>query len=51
MRAYDDLLFNRIDKELRIPKANIHYPKADTEYIKTWNSGIRCALSAGDRGM
>lgn len=51
VRAYDDLLFNRIDKELRIPKANIHYPKADTtEYIKTWNSGIRCALMQGGQG-
>ncbi len=51
VRAYDDLLFNRIDKDLRIPKANIHYPKADTtEYIKTWNSGIRCALMQGGQG-
>jgi glucosamine-6-phosphate deaminase len=51
VRAYDELLFNRIDKDLRIPKANIHYPKADTtEYIKTWNSGIRCALMQGGQG-
>ncbi len=51
VRAYDELLFNRIDKDLRVPKANIHYPKADTtEYIKTWNSGIRCALMQGGQG-
>lgn len=51
VKAYDEMLFNRIDKDLRIPKANIHYPKADTtEYIKTWNSGIRCALMQGGQG-
>ncbi len=51
VKAYEDLLFNRIDKKLRIPKANIHYPKADpTEYIKTWEEGIRCALMQGGQG-
>jgi glucosamine-6-phosphate deaminase len=50
-KANKDLLFNRIDKELRMPEANMHFPKADvSEYIKSWDSGVRCALMQGGQG-
>jgi len=46
-----DLLFNRIRKELRMPESNMHFPKANTtEYIKSWESGVRCSLMQGGQG-
>ena len=36
-KADMDLCFNRIEKKLRMPEANLHFPKADTsEYRKSW---------------
>lgn len=45
-----DLCFNRIRKELAMPEANLHFPKADpTAYIKSWD-GVRCAIMQGGQG-
>jgi glucosamine-6-phosphate deaminase len=50
-RADRELCFNRIDKKLRIPESNLHFPKADTrEYIRSWESGVRCAVMQGGQG-
>lgn len=49
-KADMDLCFNRIDEELRMPDANLHFPKADTtEYIRSWE-GVRCAIMQGGQG-
>ena len=45
-----ELCFNRINKKLRMPEANIHFPKADaSEYVKSWE-GVRCAVMQGGQG-
>lgn len=50
-KADNELLFNRIRRELRMPEANKHFPKADvTEYIRSWEGGVRCALMQGGQG-
>lgn len=50
-KADRELCFNRIDKKLRMPDTNLHFPKADTSrYIKSWESGIRCAVMQGGQG-
>jgi glucosamine-6-phosphate deaminase len=50
-KADRDLCFSRIKKELRMPEENLHFPKADTtEYDKSWNRGIRCAVMQGGQG-
>jgi glucosamine-6-phosphate deaminase len=50
-KADRDLCFNRIAKKYRIPDSNLHFPKADTsEYINSWESGIRCAVMQGGQG-
>jgi glucosamine-6-phosphate deaminase len=50
-KADRDLCFNRIEKGLRMPESNLHFPKADTtEYIKSWENGIRCAVMQGGQG-
>lgn len=50
-KADRDLCFNRIDKKLRIPEENLHFPKADlTDYIGSWEGGIRCAVMQGGQG-
>ena len=49
-RADRELCFNRIHKELRMPDANLHFPKADTRaYRASWN-GVRCAVMQGGQG-
>ncbi len=49
-KADMDLCFNRIREDLRMPRANIHFPKADpAEYIKSWK-GVRCAVMQGGQG-
>ena len=49
-RADRELCFNRIDKLLRMPDANLHFPKADTQaYIKSWQ-GVRCVVMQGGQG-
>ena len=49
-KADKELCFNRIDKKLRMPESNLHFPKADvTEYFQSWE-GIRCAIMQGGQG-
>lgn len=50
-KADRDMCFNLIDKSLRMPDSNMHFPKADlTKYISSWDSGIRCAIMQGGQG-
>jgi len=50
-KADRELCFNRIDTIYRMPDSNMHFPKADTsEYKKSWESGIRCAVMQGGQG-
>jgi len=50
-KADRELCFNRIHKKLRIPDSNMHFPKADpTDYIKSWEIGVRCAVMQGGQG-
>ena len=50
-RADRELLFCRIRPELRMPEENLHFPKADlTDYVGSWNSGVRCAVMQGGQG-
>lgn len=50
-RADMDLCFNRIRKDLRMPKANIHFLRADniTEYSKSYDSA-KCLIMQGGQG-
>lgn len=49
-RADREMCFNRIRKELRMPDAQLHFPKADTKaYRESWN-GVRCAVMQGGQG-
>ncbi len=49
-RADRELLFNRIRPELRMPEANIHFPRAEAaEYIASWE-GVRCVTMQGGQG-
>ncbi|HEU5054592.1 MAG TPA: glucosamine-6-phosphate isomerase [Hanamia sp.] len=49
-KADRELCFDRIKKELVMPDANLHFPKADTKaYHESWN-GIRCAVMQGGQG-
>jgi glucosamine-6-phosphate deaminase len=50
-KADRELCFDRIDKKLKMPDSNLHFPKADaTGYIKSWESGIRCVVMQGGQG-
>lgn len=50
-KADRDLCFNRMDKKFRIPDSNLNFPKADlTNYIKSWENGVRCAVMQGGQG-
>ena len=45
------LCFGRIRRELRLPDAHLHFPKADTRlYRQSWNAGVRCAVMQGGQG-
>lgn len=49
-RADRDLCFERIRPELRMPEANLHFPKADlTEYLASWDQA-RCVVMQGGQG-
>jgi glucosamine-6-phosphate deaminase len=49
-RADREMCFNRIKRELVMPDANLHFPKADTTaYRKSWD-GVRCAVMQGGQG-
>ena len=50
-RADRELCLGRIRKELVMPDAHLHFPKADTApYRRSWESGIRCAVMQGGQG-
>ncbi len=50
-KADRDLCFDRIDKKLKMPESNLHFPKADTNaFIRSWENGIRCAVMQGGQG-
>ena len=50
-RADRELCFDRIEEGLRMPEENLHFPKADvTDFIESWESGIRCAVMQGGQG-
>ena len=50
-KADRELCFNLIDKKLRMPDSNLHFPKADTDpYIKSWEEGVRCVVMQGGQG-
>src|SRR6185436_6550070 len=49
-RADRELCFGRIRRELRMPDAHLHFPKADTTpYRRSWE-GVRCAVMQGGQG-
>ena len=40
-----------MQKKLCMPDTQLHFPKADTAaYIKSWQSGVRCAVMQGGQG-
>jgi glucosamine-6-phosphate deaminase len=50
-RADRELCFGRIARQLVMPDAHLHFPKADTAaYRASWNQGIRCAVMQGGQG-
>jgi glucosamine-6-phosphate deaminase len=50
-KADMELCFNHINPELAIPKEHLHFPAYDTsEYIKSYESGVRCAVMQGGQG-
>ena len=50
-RADRELCFDRMQKKLCMPDSQLHFPKADTSaYIKSWQSGVRCAVMQGGQG-
>lgn len=50
-RADRELCFDRIQKKLAMPEANLHFPKAKVaDYVKTWHAGVRCAVMQGGQG-
>lgn len=50
-RCDRELCFNRLDEELRMPDAHLHFPKADTApYRQSWDAGVRCAVMQGGQG-
>ena len=50
-RADRTLCFDRIRRQLRMPDAHLHFPKADTaDYRRSWDAGVRCAVMQGGQG-
>jgi glucosamine-6-phosphate deaminase len=50
-KADRELCFNRINGKFSIPEKNLHFPKADTsDFIKSWEIGIKCAVMQGGQG-
>lgn len=49
-RADMELLFNRIRPELRMPKANLHFPGTDPKpFMESWDK-TRCVIMQGGQG-
>lgn len=50
-KADKDMCFNKIKPGLKMPDANMHFPSEEpTEYIKSWEAGVRCAVMQGGQG-
>jgi len=46
-----EMCFDRLDKKLRMPDANLHFPEADAKsYRQSWDAGVRCAVMQGGQG-
>jgi glucosamine-6-phosphate deaminase len=49
-RADKELCFHRIYPNLRMPEANLHFPKADSrDYMESWQDA-RCVIMQGGQG-
>jgi glucosamine-6-phosphate deaminase len=49
-KADMEMCFNRIDKNLAMPRANLHFPAADVRlYCQSWDA-VRCAVMQGGQG-
>lgn len=44
------MCFDRIDRKLRIPDANLHFPRDIAAFRATWDAGVRCAVMQGGQG-
>ncbi len=50
-KADREMCFKRIRKDLVMPDANLHFPKADTRaYRASWDAGVRCMVMQGGQG-
>lgn len=46
-----EMCFNKIDKKLVMPDANLHFPNADTKkFDASWDAGVRCVVMQGGQG-
>ncbi len=49
-KADDNLCFNKIDRKLRIPKAQLHFPSGDlSAYTRSFDD-VRCVVMQGGQG-
>ena len=49
-KAFRDLCYSRIDKNLAMPEENLHFPKFDTsEFAESWKKA-RCLIMQGGQG-
>lgn len=50
-KADREMCFDKIKPSLKMPDANMHFPSEDpTNYIQSWESGVRCAVMQGGQG-
>ncbi len=50
-KADKEMCFDKIKPELKMPDKNMHFPTEEpTEYIKSWETGVRCAVMQGGQG-
>ncbi len=50
-RADREMCFDRIDRKLVMPDANLHFPAADTRAFRaSWDAGVRCVVMQGGQG-
>jgi glucosamine-6-phosphate deaminase len=49
-KADRQMCFDRIDKDLRMPESNLHFPRADSrDFIKSFEN-VRCVVMQGGQG-
>jgi glucosamine-6-phosphate deaminase len=49
-RADREMCFGRIRKDLVMPDAHLHFPKADSSHYRASWEGVRCAVMQGGQG-